>query len=133
MKLKKHVTSKAEFADITAIDDYDSNKEQDIYLQNQEIWRKLKMKTPVEPTEDLLRYIIDNSKILDDWQKDVLEVLRQEGEYFWPSMRTQYMNEGFACIVGDSLVHTENGFVPIKQAIEYCNKVIGINNKLTNI
>ena len=104
MKLKKHVKSTAEFADITAVDNYDKRKEQDRYLENQKLWRKLKNKTPVEPTEDLLRYIIDNSKILDDWQKDVLEVLRQEGEYFWPQMRTQYMNEGFAVLTHEKIM-----------------------------
>jgi len=104
MKVKKHVKSSAEFADLTSVNDYDSNKEEDIALQNQKIWRKLKLKTPVEPTEDLLRYIIDKSICLDDWQKDILEVLRQEGEYFWPNMRTPYMNEGFATLTHERIM-----------------------------
>lgn len=104
MKIKKHIKSNAEFADITAVDDYDKNKEEDIALQNQKIWKKLKLKTPVEPTEDLLRYIIDKSKVLENWQKDILEVLRQEGEYFWPQMRTPYMNEGFATLTHERII-----------------------------
>jgi len=48
---------------------------EDIELFNQKLWRALKLKTPVEPTEDLLRYIIDNSTVLEDWQRDILEVL----------------------------------------------------------
>jgi len=117
--------------------DFSSSKttitESDVELMNQRLWRKLKTTTPVEPTEDLLRYIIDNSSALEDWQKDILETLRIEGQYFWPIMKTKHMNEGWACVVGDSLVHTENGFVPIVQAEEFCDKVVGINNNLTEI
>jgi len=68
----------------------------DIHLHNQKIYRMLKLRTPVIPTEDILRYVIDNSPILEDWQKDILEVLRTEGRYYWPQMKTKYMNEGWA-------------------------------------
>jgi stage V sporulation protein R len=130
MKKRAHAKRTAQYDDIVPIIEH---KDMDISLYNQKLWKSLKEKTPVEPTEDLLRYIIDNSTYLDNWQKDILEVLRKEGQYFWPQMRTRYMNEGFACIVPNSLVHTEKGFVPIEQAIQYCNKVVGINNKLTDI
>jgi len=68
--------------------------ERDLYNHN--LWMKLKNKIPVEPTEDLLRFIIDNSRILSDWQKDILEILRYQGRYMWPHIKTKYMNEGFA-------------------------------------
>jgi len=75
-----------------------------IELYNQRLWRKLKLTTPVEPTEDLLRYIIDNSKVLEDWQKDILEILRIEGQYYWPIIRTKFMNEGFATIIHEKVM-----------------------------
>jgi len=85
----------SEFSDITGgITQKDADI--DIALRNQKIWRKLNLRTPVEPTEDLLRYLIDNSRILEDWQKDILEVTRQEGRQFWPYTKTSYMNEGWA-------------------------------------
>jgi stage V sporulation protein R len=93
-KQQAHTKRKAEFDDIVPIDE--GYKNMDIAQFNQRLWRSLKLKTPVEPTEDLLRYVIDNSPALENWQKDVLEVLRREGRYFWPQMRTKYMNEGFA-------------------------------------
>lgn len=65
-------------------------------LFNHNLWMNLKNKIPVEETEDLLRFIIDNSRVLSDWQKDILELLRQQGRYFWPHVKTKYMNEGFA-------------------------------------
>jgi stage V sporulation protein R len=87
----------SEYGDITGgITQSESNE--DVALKNQRIWRKLKLRTPVEPTEDILRYIIDNSRILEDWQKDILEFLREEGRYFWAGMKTRYMNEGWATL-----------------------------------
>jgi stage V sporulation protein R len=65
-------------------------------LFNHNLWLTLKNRIPVEPTEDLLRFIIDNSRFLSDWQKDILEILRYQGRYFWPHVKTKYMNEGFA-------------------------------------
>jgi stage V sporulation protein R len=78
---------------------------EDIELFNQKLWRKLKLKTPVEPTEDILRYVIDNSSILESWQKDILEVLRIEGQYFWPIIKTKYMNEGFAVTIHQKIMN----------------------------
>jgi len=71
----------------------------DIELRNERLKRELRLKSPVEPTEDLLRYVIDNSQVLEDWQKDILEVLREEGRFLWPVLRTQFMNEGFATFI----------------------------------
>jgi len=120
----------SDFADVIL---GDPNEILDVERYNRNLMRTLKMTTPVEPTEDLLRYIIDNSSVLEDWQKDILEVIRYEGQYYWPIIRTKFMNEGFACITGNSLVHTENGFVPMKQAIEFCSKTVGLNKDLTDI
>ena len=71
----------------------------DIETMNRTLYKALKEATPVEPVEDMLRYIIDNSRILDDWQKDVLEVLRTEGQYYWPVIKTKYINEGAATFI----------------------------------
>lgn len=127
---EQHKPHKSEFSDMI---NGNANEKTDVEHYNRQLWRQVKMMTPVEPTEDLLRYIIDNSSVLEDWQKDILEVLRYEGQYYWPIIRTKFMNEGFACITGNSLVHTENGFVPIYQAIEFCSKTIDLNKNLTDI
>lgn len=127
---KQHEKTNLKFNDLTL---NNKNDEEIIINYNRFLERSLNLKTPVEPTEDLLRYIIDNSSSLEDWQKDILEIIRYEGQYYWPIIRTKNMNEGFACIVGNSLVHTENGFVPIERAIEFCDSVVGIDKSFTNI
>jgi stage V sporulation protein R len=53
-------------------------------------------KFPVEPEKDLVMFIIQHSKELEDWQRDIMSVIRQEMQYFWPQMETKIMNEGWA-------------------------------------
>jgi stage V sporulation protein R len=99
-----HKKNISEYSDISSIGITQRDINEDIELFNQKLLRKLKLKTPVEPTEDILRYIIDNSGILEDWQKDILEMLRSEGQYFWPMIKTKFMNEGFATYIHEHIM-----------------------------
>jgi len=101
-KKKMHLKNKSYFSDVISSNKLDNIKG-DIELFNQKLFRKLKLRTPVEPTEDLLKYIINNSRILEDWQRDILEILRIEGQYYWPIIHTKYMNEGFAVVVHEKI------------------------------
>jgi stage V sporulation protein R len=59
--------------------------------------RDLVHTTPLEPERDVLGYIQRNSpKPLEDWEQDVLSVIRNQGQYFYPQLRTKIMNEGWA-------------------------------------
>lgn len=93
MKQKQHDKTDTAFGDFF---EDDSKADIDREKWNNALYMRLKNKTPVEPTEDLLRYIIDNSRNLASWQKDILEIIRQVGRYYWPIIKTKYMNEGFA-------------------------------------
>ncbi len=54
-------------------------------------------KTPLEPERDILLYIINHSpKPLNEWEKDILSVIRDQSRYFMPQRRTKIMNEGWA-------------------------------------
>jgi len=53
-------------------------------------------KFPPEPEKDIMMFIIQHSKELEDWQRDVMSVIWQEMLYFWPQMETKVMNEGWA-------------------------------------
>lgn len=57
---------------------------------------KLTRKFPPEPEKDLLLFLMEHSQILDDWQRDVLTIVRDEMLYFWPQLETKIMNEGWA-------------------------------------
>ncbi|MHA2342975.1 MAG: SpoVR family protein [Candidatus Hodarchaeales archaeon] len=117
-KKKLHVKG-GDFKDISG--DTTPAINEDIELFNQKLWRAIKLKTPVEPTEDILRYIIDNSTILEDWQKDTLEVLRMEGQYYWPIAKTKFMNEGFATFVHERVLGKlfKEGILTSKEHADY--------------
>lgn len=51
---------------------------------------------PAHPEKDILLFIMEHAKHLEDWQRDVLSILREEMLYFWPQMETKIMNEGWA-------------------------------------
>jgi len=53
-------------------------------------------KNPIQTEKDLLLFLVHHSKILSDWQRDILTVLREEMLYFWPQIETKIMNEGWA-------------------------------------
>lgn len=58
-------------------------------------------KFPPRPERDLLWFII-NYAILEDWERDILQIIREESFYFYPQFMTKIMNEGFA-----SYIHAE--------------------------
>jgi stage V sporulation protein R len=53
-------------------------------------------KNPAEPEKDLMLFIAEYGRELEDWQRDVLHMIRQEQLYFVPQMQTKIMNEGWA-------------------------------------
>lgn len=72
---------------------------------------------PLEPDYDLLGFIEENADI-PDWQRDIINVCRYEGQYFWPQIQTKIMNEGWACVTGDTLIDTDEGLVTAKALVE---------------
>lgn len=52
-------------------------------------------KIPLEPEEDILHFISLYGR-LDEWEKDILNIVREETMYFIPQMETKIMNEGWA-------------------------------------
>lgn len=53
-------------------------------------------RVPASPERDLLWFLIYHAPDLDDWQRDILAILREEMLYFRPQMETKIMNEGWA-------------------------------------
>lgn len=58
--------------------------------------KKKKKPFPPKPEKDLLLFIEEYSRELEDWQRDVLTMMREEMLYFWPQLETKIMNEGWA-------------------------------------
>jgi stage V sporulation protein R len=52
-------------------------------------------KVPLQPEDDLLYFLIHHGR-LTEWEKDILEIVREEALYFIPQIETKIMNEGWA-------------------------------------
>jgi len=57
---------------------------------------KKERRIPPSPEKDILLFIQEFSTVLEEWQRDILTMLREEMLYFWPQIETKIMNEGWA-------------------------------------
>ncbi len=87
-----------------------SQKEREAYLQSQvnDLWRTLPADAnkqnaqleeavwPAEPQENILYFIEKNAPLLENWQREVIRIVRKISQYFYPQRQTQVMNEGWA-------------------------------------
>ncbi|WP_458205238.1 SpoVR family protein [Haladaptatus sp. NG-SE-30] len=83
-----------------------------------------------EPEKDLLAYFLEHGRAYDpeegkavemeDWQKEVLEMLRTESYYFAAQKTTKVMNEGWAAY-WESMMMGEESFAGADEFIEYAD------------
>jgi stage V sporulation protein R len=52
-------------------------------------------RVPLQPEEDLLKFVADYGR-LEKWERDLLDIVREETLYFVPQIETKIMNEGWA-------------------------------------
>ncbi|MDP4095086.1 MAG: SpoVR family protein [Bacillota bacterium] len=52
-------------------------------------------KIPIEPEEDILLFLWCFGR-LEEWEKDIISIVRDETAYFLPQIETKIMNEGWA-------------------------------------
>jgi stage V sporulation protein R len=62
---------------------------------------------PEEPAKDVLRFLIEHAP-LENWERDVLSIIREEAYYYAPQAQTKIMNEGWATY-WHSKIMTERG------------------------
>jgi len=49
-----------------------------------------------EPQENLLYFLEKQSPLLEQWQREIIRIVRKISQYFYPQKQTQVMNEGWA-------------------------------------
>ena len=81
---------------------------------------------PPHVERDLLWFLITYGK-LDDWQRDVLQIIREESYYFYPQFNTKIMNEGWASYWHAELFHQYDGVSP-DEMIEFARLHAGVVN-----
>jgi stage V sporulation protein R len=67
----------------------------------EDLWSLDEKKSEVEEPdkveyEDLLLYLIEHAPGLQEWQRDIISMIRDESLYFYPQMETKIINEGWA-------------------------------------
>ncbi|MGE7021016.1 SpoVR family protein [Solibacillus cecembensis] len=83
-----------------------------------------KKKFPVQPEKDLLLFIEEYSRELEEWQRDILTMLREEMLYFWPQLETKIMNEGWASFWHQRIMRELN--LTTAETIEYAKLNAGV-------
>ena len=53
-------------------------------------------KVPLEPDLNILAFILEHAKNLQDWGQDLIEIVLVEASYFLRQIQTKIMNEGWA-------------------------------------
>jgi stage V sporulation protein R len=85
--------------------------------------KKQKRKFPEHPQRDVLQFMIQHAP-LETWQRDLLEVVRDEAYYFSPQAMTKIMNEGWATY-WHSKILTEKA-LSSAEIIDYADACSGI-------
>ena len=80
-------------------------------------------KHPAEPTRDVLLFLLRHAP-LEDWQADVLSIIRSESYYFAPQAQTKVMNEGWATYWHSKLM--TNHFLDSSEIIHYADQHSGV-------
>lgn len=91
---KKRIITPAPFGDLF---DYDGQLTSKTFEEKRDDARKLKKKIPAEPDQDLMGFIMRHSpRGYEEWELDILNVIREQSKYFMPQRKTKVMNEGWA-------------------------------------
>ncbi len=74
-------------------------------------------KIPPHPEKDLLWFLANYAPI-EDWEKDILEIIREESYYFFPQFETKVLNEGWASFWHAELLNRYSDLSP-RETIEF--------------
>lgn len=94
---------------ISAAEEKARQEERAEYVQRQinDLWRTIPItksaetqanavRHPSEPQENLLYFLEKSAPLLENWQREIIRIIRKTAQYFYPQRQTQVMNEGWA-------------------------------------
>jgi len=101
------------------------NPEEYLEEQRQKIQaeKEKEKKFPVRPERDVLQFLMDHAP-LERWERDILEIIREEAHYFTPQMQTKIMNEGWASYWHSKLMTTK--ILDASEIIDYADNNAGV-------
>ncbi len=86
--------------------------------QRLDVEREQQKKFPAEPERDILLFLQLHAP-LENWQRDILGIIREEAYYFAPQRQTKIMNEGWAVFWHTRLM--TNHFLEPCEIIDYAD------------
>ena len=86
-------------------------------------------KVPEQPERDVLLFLIEHAP-LERWERDVLEIVREEAYYFAPQAMTKIMNEGWATY-WHSTIMTKKA-LKASELIDYADHASGVTASAPN-
>lgn len=92
---EKKTVADSPYSDLWTLEERQKFREQE---QEQEREREKKRKFPAQPEKDILGFLLQYSRNLEDWQRDIIEIVRNEAYYVLPMKQTKIMNEGWASL-----------------------------------
>jgi len=80
------------------------------------------------PEENLLYFIEKRAPMLKPWQREVLRIVRNIAQYFYPQQQTQVMNEGCATMVHYTIMNRlhERGMISDGSLLEFIEGHTGV-------
>ncbi len=82
---------------------------------------------PGEEPSDVLGYIALHSPVLQEWEREILLMIREESKYFWPQRVSKISNEGYATFWHTRLMRQ----LPLSPEITW--EIAALNSKLVAI
>jgi len=77
-----------------------------------------------QPEKDIVWFIMQNSPILQPWQRDVISMIHDEMLYFVPQMQTKTINEGFASLIHSRIMRELD--LPDHEHVEFAELHAGV-------
>ena len=65
-------------------------------------------KFPLRAEYNLLKFIADHSKHLQEWERNLIHIVEESSKYFIPQALTKVMNEGWACTMHYKIINELN-------------------------
>jgi stage V sporulation protein R len=88
---KRHEPADSPYQDLWSLEERGKRQDND-----DELPRPVRRHFPAKPQKDLLLFLAEHAPSLQDWQRDILLIVREEEQYFVPQMQTKVLNEGWA-------------------------------------
>ncbi len=122
MKVAKEEIAKAEDDRSNALKSFMRHKERQNKPEQEEVAVDLREKK-INAPRDVMLYLLENAP-LEEWESDILGILRDEAYYFLPQRLTKIMNEGWASYWHSHIMTTRA--LKASEIIDYADHHAGV-------